>query len=106
MEPRLALLLLIAAFVQFLLFALFGRFVAPRWKALGKVGFYFLITWILATSLGWWSLVWIIGHPALGAYAHAFWCRKHGIDWLTCEPRDEYLRLRPWAAADGFAGSE
>lgn len=106
MEPRLAFLLFIAAVVQLLLFALFGRFVAPRWKAYGKVGFYFLITWILATSLGWWSLIWIIGHPALGVFAHSFWCRKNGIDWLTCQPRDEYLRLRPWAAADGFSKAE
>ncbi|MQA89693.1 MAG: hypothetical protein GEU90_05595 [Gemmatimonas sp.] len=103
MEPRFAILLLIAALGQLLLFLLFGRYVAARWKAVGTIGFYFLITWILADSLGWWSLIWIVGHPVLSALAHVIWCRNHGIDWLTCEPRDEYLRLHPWTAADGFA---
>jgi hypothetical protein len=106
MESSLAIQLLIAALLQLLLFRLFGRFVTPRWKIYGKMGFYFLITWVLATSLGWWSLLWIVGHPVLGILAHAFWCRNHGIDWVTCEPRDEYLRLRPWALEDGFANAE
>jgi hypothetical protein len=106
MEPRLAILLLIAALLQLLLYRVFGRFVAPRWKIFPKFGFYFLITWILATSLGWWSLVWIIGHPVLGILAHAFWCRNHGIDWRTCEPREAYLRLRPWGRDDGLASAD
>jgi hypothetical protein len=96
MDPGLATQLTIAALLQLVLYALFGRFETSRWAALSKVGFYFLITWILATSLGWWSLVWIAGYPLLGVLAHVFWCRNNGIDWLTCEPREEFARLRPY----------
>ena len=48
------------------------------------------------------ALIWIIGHPSLGVAGHIWWCRRHGIDWLTCEPRDRYLELRPWAKEDAF----
>jgi len=105
MDSSLAVLLTIAGGLQVFLFALFGRFEVPRWKVLSKIGFYFVLTWILATAFGWWSVIWIAGHPALGVVAHAFWCGNHGIDWRTCEPRDEYLRLRPWRG-DSFANAD
>lgn len=92
----------VAVVLQVGLCLLFGRFVAPRWKILGKLVFFFAIAITLSLWVGHWSLLWIIGHPALGVGGHVYWCRKHGIDWLTCEPRDRYLELRPWAAADGF----
>ena len=84
-------------------FLLFGRFIAPHWKVVGKLLVYLVVTAILSRTVGHFALIWIIGHPALGIAGHIWWCRKHGIDWLTCEPREKYLALRPWAAADGFA---
>jgi hypothetical protein len=95
MNPGLAVLLLVAGALQLFLYMLFGRFEASRLDTFSKMAFYFILTWILATALGWWSLVWIVGYPALGVIAHASWCGNHGIDWRTCEPREEYLRLRP-----------
>jgi len=83
-------------------FAVFGRFIAPRWKVWGKLAFFLLVTGALSLWLGLWALVWVVGHQGLGLLGHAWWCGKHGIDWLTCQPRDRYLELRPWAAADGF----
>ncbi len=103
MEPRLILLCTIALLVQLGLFARFGRVALPPSRFLAQAGFYFLIAWILAGALGWWSLAWILGHPALGVLAHATWCRNHGIDWRTCEPRDEYLRKVPWGPGGGIA---
>lgn len=97
MEPTLILQLAIAALAQLQIYLLFGRFVVPRRKAVGKLAFYFLISGILANALGWWGLIWIIGYPVLSSAAHVFWCRNHGIDWLTCQPREEYVRLQPWA---------
>ncbi len=101
MEPSLAVQLAIAVVLQTFLYSLFGRFVAPRLKLLPQIAFYFVITWILASSLGWWSLFWTVGHPALSIVAHAFWCGNNGIDWRTCEPREEYRRLNPLAVGDG-----
>ena len=83
-------------------FALFGRFIAPRWKVVGKLLFFLLVTGLLTAWLGYWALVWAVGHPALGVGGHVWWCRKHGIDWLRCQPRERYLELRPWAQGDGF----
>jgi uncharacterized membrane protein len=84
-------------------FLLFGRFIAPRWKVVGKLLVYLLVTAMLSRTVGHFALIWIIAHPVLGIAGHIWWCRKHGINWLTCEPREKYLALRPWAAADGFA---
>jgi hypothetical protein len=106
MEPSLAILMVFAAVLEIVLYIVFGRFIEPRWKILPKIGFYMLITWIFASAVGWWSLIWIIGHPGLGIFAHAIWCRRHGIDWLRCEPRDKYLRLAPWCDANGLARAD
>lgn len=83
-------------------FALFGRFVAPRWKLVGKLLVYLGVTGLLSATVGKWALVWIFGHQLLGVAGHIWWCRKHEINWFTCEPRDRYLALRPWAVEDGF----
>jgi hypothetical protein len=82
-------------------FAIFGRFIAPRWKIPGKLAFYLIVAALLSWLAGHWSLIWIVGHPLLGIAAHIAWCRRHGIHWLTCQPREVYLRLRPWAAEGG-----
>jgi len=41
-----------------------------------------------------WTFIWIFGLPAIGAAAHLIWCRRHGINPLTAEPRDRYEQLR------------
>jgi hypothetical protein len=87
-------------------FAVFGRFIVPRWKVGGKLVFYLVVAVLLSRWVGHWSLVWILGHPLLGIWGHWLWCRRHGISWLTCQPRDRYLALRPWAAQDGFAQTD
>ena len=83
-------------------FGIFGRFIAPRWKVFGKLIFYLAVTLGLSLLVGHWSLIWIIGHPLLGVVGHVWWCKKNGIHWLTCTPREKYLSLRPWASNDGF----
>lgn len=83
-------------------FAVFGRFVAPRWKVAGKLIFFLAVSGAFSAWVGHWSLIFIIGHPALGVGGHIWWCRRHDIDWLRCQPRDRYLELRPWASGDGF----
>lgn len=92
LDLAIALLLWLAGF------AIFGRFIAPRWKIPGKLAFYLGVAALLSWLAGHWSLIWIVGHPLLGIAAHIVWCRRHGIHWFTCQPRDTYLRLRPWAA--------
>ena len=87
-------------------FAVFGRFIAPRWKIWGKLIFYLGVAALLSAWLGHWSLIWIVGHQLLGIGGHMWWCRQHGISWLTCTPREKYVELRPWAAGDGFGAEE
>ncbi len=87
-------------------FAVFGRFIAPRWKVFGKLVFYLAVAALLSAWLGHWSLIWIVGHQLLGVAGHIWWCRRNEINWLNCTPRDRYLELRPWAAGDGFAGGK
>jgi uncharacterized membrane protein len=87
-------------------FVVFGRFISPRWKIGGKLVFYLAVTALLSAWVGHWSLIWVIGHPALGVGGHIWWCRKHDINWLTCEPRDRYLAIRPWAEQDGLTSRE
>lgn len=84
-------------------FLLFGRFIAPRWKAGGKLAFYLAVTALLSYLVGHWSLIWVIAHPLVGVGGHIWWCGRHEINWLTCQPRDKDLALRPWANEDGFA---
>jgi len=87
----------IALILWLLGFGLFGRFITPRWKVGGKLAFYLAITALLSHFVGHWSLVWVVGHPAGGIAGHIWWCRTHTIHPITCEPRDRYLALRPWA---------
>lgn len=87
-------------------FLVFGRFIAPRWKVGGKLTIYLFISALLVKAFGAYSLLWIVGHQLLGVGGHIWWCRKNGIDWLTCRPRDKYLALRPWAIDDAFSGGE
>lgn len=96
METSLAVQMAFALLLQGYIYHLFGRYAGTGWRFYPRILFYLLISWIMAGSLGWWSLIWIVGHPALEIIAHVSWCRNHGIDWKTCEPREKYLRLRPW----------
>lgn len=101
--PRLILIQTGLALVIWLAgYALFGRFITPRWKVGGKLIFYLAVSAALTAWVGGWALIWIVGHQGLGIGGHIWWCRKHGINWITCQPRDQYLALRPWAAEDGF----
>jgi hypothetical protein len=75
-------------------YLLFGRFIAPRWKVAGKLGFYLVVVALLHRLVGSWALIWLIGHPLLGIAGHFWWCRRNGINWITCQPRDKYLALR------------
>ena len=78
-----------------------GRFVRPRWKQLGKLVVYLLFSWLLLRWMGSWALLFILGHQALGMLGHVVICRKHGIDWRTCQPEEKYLALtEKWARGD------
>jgi len=43
--------------------------------------------------------------PVVGAVFHLRWCRRHGINPITAEPRDECYRLRGWTQKLGTRGS-
>ncbi|MGH7856204.1 MAG: hypothetical protein ACREQY_02665 [Candidatus Binatia bacterium] len=97
--------LLLAALVCTSIFALggiwFGHFEleTPRWRRSLKLALFLAITLGLTAGLG---LATGLGFVALASVAglsiHFVWCRKHGIDPWTAEPREEYRRLRRWRA--------
>lgn len=78
---------------------LFGRFEegTPRWRRVRKLVSFLGITALISATAGRsWALVWVLGVPALGTAFHIWWCRKHGINAWTVEPRDKYYELRGW----------
>lgn len=78
-----------------------GRFVRPKWKIPGKFIFYVSVSFALIHWFGHWGLSFIVGHPLLGLIFHTKICHQHHINWLTCEPRDKYLKLQEkWATGD------
>lgn len=79
----------------------FGQFEVGSSKSrrLLRWGMYYGITALLGRTVGRpWTLGWVAGLPLVGAGFHTWWCRKHGINPLTAEPRDRYMQLRGWAA--------
>ncbi|MBX2974551.1 MAG: hypothetical protein KF721_00365 [Ignavibacteriaceae bacterium] len=78
-----------------------GRFIRPQWKKVGKLFAYLIISSILILSIAHYSLIFIIGHQLLGGVGHFMICKKHGIDWKTCQPEEKYIELtEKWAKGD------
>jgi len=78
---------------------LFGHFEegTPKARRLSKWLGYFGVVALLSKMVGRpWTFAYIFGMPAAGAVFHVWWCRRHGINPLTAEPKDEYYRLRGW----------
>jgi hypothetical protein len=75
----------------------FGRFEekTPAWRKLSKWVFYFGVTGLLSRRPGRpWTFAWVFGLPGLGLAFHLWWCKKHGINPLTAEPKERYYELR------------
>lgn len=94
--------LLLAAIIWGVSFRFFGgRFVRPKWKQAGKFIAYMTISFVVLTWIGHFALIFIIGHQALGGIGHYMICRKHEIDFWTCEPEERYLEVtEKWAKGE------
>lgn len=78
-----------------------GKFIRPKWKILGKFIFYTGVSLPLVGLFDHWALLFIIGHPFIGFLFHIKVCKENKINWLTCEPKDTYLKLQEkWAKGD------
>ncbi len=78
---------------------LFGHFEekTPALRRLSKWALYFGVTGLLSRGPGRpWTLLWVFGLPGIGLAFHLWWCKKHGIDPLTAEPKERYYELRGW----------
>lgn len=80
-----------------------GRFVRPRWKIPGKLLFYIAGSVAFVLWFGHFGSIFILGHPLLGLFFHIKICKKHGIDWRTCTPREKYMALQEKWAKGGFS---
>lgn len=77
--------------VAFLRFG--GRYVKPRWKLVGKLIRYIIVSYILLTWFGHWAVLYILIDPLIGLTFHIYICRQHDINWRTVEPRERYIAL-------------
>jgi hypothetical protein len=80
-------------------FTVFGHFEeeTSKWRRLSKWATYLGTVALLSKTAGRpWTFVWIFGGPAFGAGFHFWWCRRHGINPITAEPKDKYYELRGW----------
>ena len=78
--------------------AVFGVFEigSPRWRRVlkwlvlcgGTVGLY--------SVFGHWALVFVLAAAVGSIGYHLWWCRRHGIHWLSAAPRRKYYELRGW----------
>ncbi len=93
--------LLLASIIWFAGYFHTGRFVRPRWKVPGKFIFYMGLSYALVHWFGHWGLLFIIAHPIIGLIFHIRVCKENQIDWMTCEPKEKYLKLQEkWAKGD------
>lgn len=78
-----------------------GRYVRPKWKIPGKFIFYVGVSFALIYWLGHWSLIFILGHPLIGFLFHIKVCKENNINWISCEPKEKYIKLQEkWAKGD------
>ncbi len=96
MNPDLLLPLLIAGAVSAVTAPLTLRLVFPPWKRFGKVVVYLSLATVLAFFFGWWSLLFILGHPALGLALHIAWCRRDGLDWQRLDAEEYRKSQEDW----------
>ena len=79
----------------------FGRYEsgsAQRWRLLRWAMVYGLTALLGRTAGRPWTRGWVGGLPLVGLTCHLWWCRKHGSDPLTTEPKERYSQLRGWPA--------
>ena len=92
---------LLAIVIWFIGFFHAGKYVRPIWKIPGKFLFYIAISYALSYWYEQWSLIFILGHPLIGLIFHINACKKNGINWINCEPKNKYLELQEkWAKGD------
>ncbi len=80
---------------------LFGHFERPSfslvWRRLSKLVLVLGITALVYHFAGpLWSWLWVVGSVATGVGVHIWLMHRHGINFLTAEPRDKYFALRGW----------
>lgn len=94
--------LILAVMIWFVSYHFFGgRFIRPHWKKAGKFFAYIFISFVLLATVGHYALIFIIGHQLLGGVGHFMICKKHDINWRTCQPEDKYIALtEKWAKGD------
>lgn len=93
--------LTIAVAIWFAGFFHHGKYVRPKWKIPGKFIFYTGLSFLLTHYFGYISFIFIIVHPLIGFIFHVKTCKRHNINWVTCEPKEKYLELQEkWAKGD------
>lgn len=79
---------------------LFGHFEegTPKWRRLFKMLLVMGISVAISKYVGrgwFWAFLGSMLLPAL--YIHLWWLPRRGINGWTCEPKEQYYKLRGWA---------
>lgn len=86
--------LILACILWLLVYRFFGgRFIRPKWKIPGKFISYLIFSFVLLCLIDHYALIFMIGHLSIGVIWHYKACKKHDIDFWTCEPESKYLEL-------------
>lgn len=72
----------------------------------GKFIGYLVMSFIALVLFDHYALIFIIGHQAIGGISHYFICKRHGIDFWTCEPESKYLEVTEKWAKGNFGKSK
>lgn len=93
-SARIAMHLALAGLIWLLGYRFFGgRFIRPRWKAVGKGIAFLTLSYLLLIWIDLWAWPLILTHQAVGITGHIVICRRYGINWVTIEPRQKYIAL-------------
>jgi hypothetical protein len=101
MEAIMYFQLFVAATLMAIGYMAFVRFAidTPFSRRFMKLALYLGVTALLSAYAGAFSAwLWIFGAPGVGLGFHTWWTRKHGIGWLSAEPREKYYALRGWSS--------
>lgn len=98
LQPSLYGPVLISLVLSALFVPITWNLIWPRWKRYGKLLFSVVVSVLLAAMVGWWSLIFILGHPLMGLVGHLWWCRSHGFDWKSVDPEQYRASQEAWVA--------
>ncbi len=97
LQPSIYVPILLALALSLITVPVTWNLIWPPWKRYGKLAFSVIAASLLSFAVGWWALVFVVGHPLIGFVGHIWWCRKHGFNWMSVNPEAYRASQQAWA---------